>query len=78
MLVRRALLNMSYLNYGNIVIISSSAAFQTLPNIASYAASKMAIKSLGEALVVENENKNIKYAYNEGNGSLPVIIKKLS
>ena len=59
MLVRRALLNMSYLNYGNIVIISSSAAFQTLPNIASYAASKMAIKSLGEALVVENENKNI-------------------
>jgi len=56
----KAYADMKNLNYGKIVFINSSAAFQPLPYITSYSASKVALKFLSEGMKVENDNSNIE------------------
>ena len=51
--------NMIKQNFGRIVLISSSAAFQPLPYMSAYSASKSSILFLGEALRAEIDSKKI-------------------
>ena len=46
-------------NFGRIVLISSSSAFQPLPFMATYAASNAAVLSLAEAIAQETDNRQV-------------------
>lgn len=45
--------------FGSMVIVSSSAGFQSLPGMASYSSSKMALTSYGHSFSIENKNSLI-------------------
>lgn len=59
-LAHAAIGSMARAQFGRVVLISSSAAFQPLPYMAVYAASNAAVLSLGEAWAAEVENDGIR------------------
>ncbi len=59
-LVQHALTYMIQKNFGRIVMISSSSAFQALPFMAAYAASNSALLSFGEALWGETKGSGVE------------------
>src|SRR5690606_38118328 len=59
-LAHRALTHMRPRHTGGIINVSSIAAFQPVPKLASYAASKAYVLSLSEALWAENRDAGIR------------------
>ena len=59
-LAHAALLDMRPRGYGGIINVASIAAFQPVPGIATYAASKALVLSLSEALWAENRAAGIR------------------
>lgn len=60
-LAHAAIGSMARAQFGRVVLISSSAAFQPLPYMAVYAASNAAVLSLGEAWAAEVETDGIQF-----------------
>jgi uncharacterized protein len=59
-LVKEAISSMQKRNFGRIVLISSSSAFQPLPYMATYAATNSALLSIGESWCAEVAEDNVK------------------
>jgi short-subunit dehydrogenase len=59
-LAKTAISSMQKRHFGRVVLISSSSAFQSLPYMATYAATNTALLSIGESWGAEVANDNIQ------------------